>query len=344
MSLPKEECRRQPMSSLSTHVVNEDVMMDATSANSEFAMLLYVIGCKLSKEETKAVVYLIQDIITRSEAEKIQHAVNAFNLLQYRDRIHYTRPGFLCDVLREVGRNDLCLLVREYERNVTRIPSRLQTSSDHHAKESEKQFRRRYYSRVRLKRLADKLTRNDLQSMLAICRDIFPLSYQEKIDSPLDLFYVLEEYGHLSPEDASILEKLLESKKHLLKNFESSEGMAAQTNSSATQCQNHPNPKVGPSNFQLLLVHIGESLSHQEVEHLKTFQPQCSLATHDVVTGPELMAHWQELDLISPLKTRFLSNALQTIGRRLLCQELSAYSQDSEQHNIGKQGLCALLD
>ena len=339
MSLRKEDCPPQPMSPAFAHVKEEEIMNPIT----EFGMLLYVIASKLSREQTKAVVYLIQDIITRREAEGIQDAVNAFKLLRHRNCIHYTRPEFLYIILQDVGRYDLCELVREYERNVARIPSLLKTSGDHHGQKLEKQFRRKYYSRVRLKRLADQLTRNDLESMLAICKGFYPVSYQEKIESPLDLFYTLEEYGFLSPEDPSFLEKLLESKKHLLKNFKPSARklgceVAAQTTSSATQCQNHPNPKVGPSDFQLLLVHIGESLSNQEVEHLKTFQPWWTSATNGVVTGPQLMVHWQELGLVSALEMTFLRKALRTIGQQSLCQKLSTHLQDSARH-IGEQGL-----
>ena len=311
---------------------------------TEFRMLLYDIASKLSREETKTVVYLIQDIITRSEAEGIEDAVGAFNLLRYRSCIHHTRPQILYAILGDVGRYDLCESVREYEGKVTRIPFPLQTSSGHHGKKLEEHFRRNYRSRVLLKRVADQLTRNDLQSMLAICKDLFPVSYREKIESPLDLFYILEEYGHLSPQNVSILEKLLDRKSHLLKNFIHSPRRlgcetVAQTSCSARQCQKHPSPKVGPSDFQLLLVHIGERLTHQEVEHLKTFQPEWTPATNDVVTGAQLMVHWQQLGLVSALETTFLRKALQTIGQRSLFQELLTYSQDSAQDTISEQGM-----
>lgn len=324
-----------------------EMRMHTTKTNpiTEFGILLYSVACRLSKAQTKSVVYLIQDIISHSEAERIEDSVQALNLLRERNCIHYARPEFLCTILRDVGRDDLCQLVEDYRQSLAPIqPFIRQSSGECDRRISEEQFREKYSRRVGLKRLADQLTRSDLQSMLVMSKDLIPVSHQEKVDSPLDLLRALEEYGFLSPKDTSILGILLEHKQHLLeylKPIASTSGseMAAQFSSTTTQYHTQPNTKPCVSKYQSLLRHVGESLSCQEVEHLKTLQPLCTLATGSAVTGTQLMLHWEQLGLVSALEIGFLCKVLHTIGRQSLCQEVAIYSRHSVQSNPGGQGM-----
>lgn len=65
--------------------------------------------------------------------------------------------------------------------------------------------------RAQLYRLGEKLTRQDLENLTFLCRDVIPVARMERVRSATDLWQALSERGQLTKHDLSFLYTLMSS-------------------------------------------------------------------------------------------------------------------------------------
>lgn len=328
----------------------------------DFALLLLQIGNRLSSENVRTLCYLLQDLLSRFKAAIIQDGVEVLQYVKQRHFITPAQPCFLLTLLKDIDREDLCHIVEEYKMTYldqTSLPlhsgtfdirppqaccsffsARAYFKSKKQEDESNSYTwtRREYRFRLAMKKLADKLCPRDLASMKLLAQSFIPPAELDKIETIIDLFWLLEDHGKLSIDNLYILEDLLDEKNHLLNSIylELSSG-SSQPNSrenSLTRKKKHKVVPHGPkdetksetkieNSFQKMLKCIGSGLTQKETKHLKVLDTAHEETS--IKTGIELMYHWKKVKVISERNLDLLRKGLYAIGRQDLCQHLSAY-------------------
>ena len=331
----------------------------------DFAVLLLQIGNRLSSENVRTLCYLLQDLLSRFKAAILQDGVEVLQYVKQRHFITPAQPCFLLTLLKDIDREDLCHIVEEYkmaylEQTSPPLHSSTETidirqpqaccaffttkayffKSKKHEDESNSYTwtRREYRFRLAMKKLADKLCPRDLASMKLLAQSFIPSAELDKIETIVDLFWLLEDHGKLSIDNLYILEELLDEKNHLLNSIysELSSG-SSQPSSRENSLTRRKKHKVMPqglrdetkfetrieNSFQKMLKCIGSGLTQKETKHLKVLD-----TAHDdtsIKTGIELMYHWKKVRVITERNLDLLRKGLYAIGRQDLCQHITTY-------------------
>ena len=170
--------------------------------------------------------------------------------------------------------------------------------------------------RTLLYRLGEKLTRQDLDNLLFLCRDIIPVARMERVRTATDLWQALSEKGQLSRHDLSFLATLMDSidRLNVLDDF-FAQGFAVGS------------PKKTP-NYLFLesLLKVGQNLTASEVKDLSYMLQGSVLVNPDkVFSATQMFQMLLQRQVISPANVRPLTAALQSIGRSDATKHLANY-------------------
>ncbi|XP_019849811.1 PREDICTED: uncharacterized protein LOC109580752 [Amphimedon queenslandica] len=353
--------KRQLSSNGSSITAISNVAPSKKKTQEDFALLLLQIGNRLSSENVRTLCYLLQDLLSRFKAAIIQDGVEVLQYVKQRHFITPAQPCFLLTLLRDIDREDLCHIVEEYKMTyLDQTTPPLHSSTEtidirspqaccsffsarayFKSKKQEDEgnsytwTRREYRFRLAIKKLADKLCPRDLASMKLLAQSFIPPAELDKIETIIDLFWLLEDHGRLSIDNLYILEELLDEKNHLLNSIylELSSG-SSQPSSRENSLTRRKKHKVVPrdetksetkieNSFQKMLKCIGSGLTQKETKHLKVLDTAHEETS--IKTGIELMYHWKKVRVITERNLDLLRKGLYAIGRQDLCQHISEY-------------------
>jgi len=160
--------------------------------------------------------------------------------------------------------------------------------------------------RAQLYRLGEKLTRQDLDNLKFLCRDVIPVARMERVHSATDLWQALSEKGQLTKHDLSFLYTLMSSidKMNLLDDLHA-----------------HGFPlgsiKKDPGYLFLeSLLKVSVSLTAAEVKDL-SYMLQASVQSNPdkMFSATQLFQVLIQRQLIGPADVKVLTTGLEEIGR-----------------------------
>ena len=178
--------------------------------------------------------------------------------------------------------------------------------------------------RTQLYRLGEQLTRQDLDSLTFLCRDIIPVARMERVRSPTDLWQALSERGKLSKHDLSYLTSLLNSidKVNLL------EGL-----------QEHGFPtgslqRDAEYKFKEDLLKVALSLTATEVKELSyLFQAWVQINPDKMFSATQMFQVLLQRQIISPSNIEPLFEGLENIGRSDITKYIACYLPRPQVHS-----------
>lgn len=320
------------------------------NTSSEFLLLLIQIGHSLSTENVRTMAYLLQDLLSRYKAATIQDGVELLEMVYQRHYITSTHPCFLLTLLKDINREDLCCMVEQYKITNNIITAAVDESNTSNSKPSQHTCcsflsnfkkknwsRREYRFRLAMKKMSDTLNPRDLDNMKLLSQSRLPPAMIDKSGTTvLELFWLLEDHGHLSIDDLSFLEDLLEDKSYLIDSIYSqlSSQPASRENSLTRKLKhkvNHsaksPEENLSKS-FQKMLKLIGNGLTQKDTKHLKILTDSNAVccAHESIKTGVELVSYWQRYSIVTQSNIELLRKGLCAIGRTDLCTHISEYN------------------
>lgn len=170
-------------------------------------------------------------------------------------------------------------------------------------------------------RLGEKLTSQDLDSLIFVCRGTLRASRLDRVRSGTELFQALSERGKLSADNLTYLSQILASvgKENLLGDLEAAGFLTS------------PPPKSSDRDymFQECLVKIAQDLTSLDVEKA-CFVLGSSLGNLDpqkVFSATQLFQILQQRQFITINNLRLLYDALMEIGRKDATSHINAYLQ-----------------
>jgi len=170
--------------------------------------------------------------------------------------------------------------------------------------------------RAQLYRLGEKLTRQDLDNLLFLCRDIIPVARMERVRTATDLWQALSERGQLSKQDLSFLATLMDSidRPTVLDDF-LAQGFVVDS------------PKKSPSYLFLeSLLKVGQSLTASEVKDLSyMLQGSVQVTPDKVFSSTQMFQVLLQRRVISPTNVKPLTTVLESIGRADATRYLANY-------------------
>ena len=167
-----------------------------------------------------------------------------------------------------------------------------------------------------LHRVGESLLRQDLDSLVFMCRDVIPLARMERVRSPTDLWQALSERGKLTKDDLSYLALLMSSigKENLLGDFEA-HGFPVVTAVKDADYQ-----------FQESILKVAHNLTSTEVKELAhLFQDYIKLIPDKVFSATQLFQMLLQRQVISLTNLHPLFYSLVAIGRSDLTNYFSHY-------------------
>ena len=187
-------------------------------------------------------------------------------------------------------------------------------------------------------RLGEKLTSQDLDNLIFICRGTLRASRVDKLRSATDLFQALGERGKLSADNLGYLVQILTSigKANLLDDWRL-EGFTVFT----------PSQLDREYAFQECLLKVAQDLTSVEVEKMTfVLGPNLGfLNSERIFSATQLFQILQQRQLVTASDLRLLYDALIEIGRKdtTLCinQYMQCFHLDGYSNN-GKQVSCIL--
>lgn len=187
------------------------------------------------------------------------------------------------------------------------------------SRRSSKMDERQLSFRKYLYRLGEKLTSQDLDSLIFICRGTLRASRLDRVRTGTELFQALSERGKLSADDLAYLSQILASigKENLLGDLEAA-GFTTSLPSKSTDSDYL---------FQECLVKIAQDLTSLDVEKASfVLGPTLgNLDPQKVFSATQLFQILQQRQLITISNLRLLYDALMEIGRKDATSHINAY-------------------
>lgn len=173
--------------------------------------------------------------------------------------------------------------------------------------------RRNLDFRKLLYRLGESLSRQDVDSLIFMCRDVIPVARMERVQSAVDLWEALSGAGKLTKSDLSYLSLLMDSigRQNLL-----------------VDLQAHGFSVVAPVKnaeymFHESLLKVAHNLSSIEVKELTYMFHE--LNSDKVFSATQMFLMLLQRQIISPTNLQPLCGGLEVIGRSDLTNYISHY-------------------
>ena len=171
-------------------------------------------------------------------------------------------------------------------------------------------------------RISEKLSRQDLENLIFVCRDVIPVSRMERVRSATELFQALSERGKLAVNDVSYLARILSSiqKGYLLHDLEMAGYHVPISPSQSTRSNDYM--------FQECLVKVAQDLSSLDVEKLSFVLASVLHQSPDkIFSATQLFQIMQQRQHITATNLRPLYESLVEIGRKDVTNHINTYLQ-----------------